>query len=106
MDRKALVLALARVPGRNHAGLKQELYREDTHVYSQNREQTIPVIVALDEAMERGSGFTLAQGVSMVREELIAEAGPELTAKLQAARARDVRVEETWSRVLALVEIK
>jgi hypothetical protein len=44
VDRKALVLVLKRAPGRNHAGLKQELYREDTHVYSHNREQTIDAI--------------------------------------------------------------
>jgi hypothetical protein len=61
------------------------------------------VIVALDEAQERSADFTLAQGVALVREELIAEAGPELTAKLQAARARDGKVDSAWARVLALV---
>jgi hypothetical protein len=60
------------------------------------------VIVALDEAMGRATDFTLVQGVALVREELIDEAGPEFTDQLGAARSRDSRVEEAWSRVLTL----
>jgi hypothetical protein len=61
------------------------------------------VIVALDEAKERSADFTLAQGIALVREELIDEAGPELVEKLQAARARDEKVDSAWARVLELV---
>ena len=63
-------------------------------------------IVALDEAIESSSDFTLAQAALLVREDLIDEAGPEFSENLKAARARDSRVEAAWFRVLALVEIE
>ena len=69
VDRKALVLALVRVRGRNHAGLKQELYREDTHVYSQNREQKNNRILPITDypAMRYDVTLALAQLVASGR---------------------------------------
>lgn len=60
-------------------------------------------IVALDEALEAPQSITVAQGVALVREELIDEAGPEFQNKLNSACRRDDVVDAAWKRVVALL---
>lgn len=60
-------------------------------------------IVAIDEGLEQAKPMTVAQGIALVREELIDEAGPELNEKLQAACARDAVCAAAWERVLSII---
>jgi len=60
-------------------------------------------IVAIDEALDKGT-MDEAKSFALAKEELIDEAGPEFSDKLNQAVTRDPRVRAAWESVVACLD--